>query len=214
MNICEQSPEADSPFRAPRSIRPDRRWIAHQEVARTAERVVRVRRLAGRRARVEVVDVIARRAAAAARTRRATRRRRTATRTAVPVTADGAVRPRLRTVARRLALAHAALAVHVTVRIPVAGAAPIRRAARRTVIRTGVIAGPTVVAAITVAAATVSARAFFLQIAAPPNRLVAAWAHRGPCLTRLATRVPACAPASVATTWIRSRTKCPAAGGR
>src|SRR5262245_51061805 len=50
------------------SIGPDARRVVEQEVTRTTQRVVRVSRLSNRRARVEVVVLIAARAAAAVRT--------------------------------------------------------------------------------------------------------------------------------------------------
>jgi hypothetical protein len=153
--------------------------------------------------------MIARRAAAAAWAARTTRRRRTAARAAVAVAADRTMWSRLRTVAGHLALTHATGGIDVPVRMAMARAAPIRRIARRAIVGAGMIAGPTVVAAVAVEQAAVSARAAVLDIPAAPHRRIAS-DDRSRRLTRLATRIAA----GVTTTRTSMRTNRSATGSR
>jgi hypothetical protein len=139
-----------------RSVSADRRWIAQQKVARAAECVVRVSRLSHWRTRIEVVILVARRTAAAAW---ASARR-------------GAGATIIVDIGRALpVLAQARLVILVTPRMLVTIAAPIRRAARRAIVRSLRIPS-TLAAVVAIEHATVTAWAIHIQVAAPSARIV------------------------------------------
>ena len=113
------------------SIRPNRRRIIQQEIPRTTQRVIRIRRLSNRRSRIEVVVLIATRSTTAARAARCNHARPAAAIAAAAMLAD-AIRLPVATVVLAVALA----AILVTNRMPMPVAAPIARVARRAIIRT------------------------------------------------------------------------------
>ena len=96
----------------------------------------------------------------------------------------------MRAMAGHLALTHATASIDVTVWVPVAGAAPMRRIARRAIVRARMITRSAVVAAVAVEQAAVSAGAAVMDISAAAHRLIGP-DHRPLSLARLATRFTA-----------------------
>jgi len=163
-----------SAFRTPPSafsIRPNRRRIIQQEIPRTTQRVIRIRRLSNRRPRIEVVILIATRPTAAERTAVATRpRTATAVSTATPWTNT------IRLAITAIVLAVALMARLIPERMLMPIAAPVTRAARRAIIRTRRILRSTFRALVPIEHAAISTRASRFDVAAVPRRPSAAFA--------------------------------------
>jgi hypothetical protein len=162
---------------APSSIRPQRRRIIQQEIARTTHGVIRIGRLRYRRTRGEIVNVVARIEAATAA------RRGLATNAAAVAIATYSRVDRGRALVRALAF----VTGHVAMRMAVPAAAPSASGvARRAIVRSRPVAGPAILSAIAAKQAAIRAHATtaatVLQGAAAAN--IVALAHWPRCVLR------------------------------